>query len=58
MMMSVATTATTSYTSQAKAKGKAEKDENRRLINTRCANTQSYHHWMVAKLLSCNAILP
>jgi hypothetical protein len=58
MMMSAATTTTTSYTSQAKAKGKAEEDENRRLIDSRCLNPQSYHHWMVAELLSCNAILP
>ena len=56
MMMTTATT--TTYTSHAKAKGKAEEDEKRRLTNNKGANPQSYHHWMVAELVSCNAILP
>lgn len=53
------TAATTTYTSQAKAKGKAEEDEKRRLTNNKGANPQSYHHWIVTELvISCNAILP
>jgi hypothetical protein len=40
-----------------KSKGKAEEDENRKLTNNKDANPQSYHQWMVAELVSCNAIL-
>jgi hypothetical protein len=39
------------------SKGKAEENENRGLTNNKDANPQSYHQWMVAELVSCNAIL-